>query len=229
MVEARSGSVTAIQRCGGALNANVQFHALIFDGVYTRPTPTTRPVFHRLPPPSDADIAALLTRRHRRVRRLLVRRGRLAEEAQGSDPFVAQEPLFAQTVAAALQGRGASGARRRMREVEGWGRHLRNGPAAAAKPTLALTHPSNLRERYRSSSHRGLCLTSQGWEPDSGAPRSPRGPRIASVDPGRSLGIPEIGHFPVLRAPPPQTGTAASVARRDTTRGAYVVPSRSIA
>jgi hypothetical protein len=83
VVEARSGSVTAIQRFGGALNANVHCHALIFDGVYTRPTPTTRPVFHRLPPPSDADIAALLTRLHRRVRRLLVRRGRLAEEAQG--------------------------------------------------------------------------------------------------------------------------------------------------
>ncbi len=111
VVEARSGSVTAIQRFGGALNANVHFHALIFDGVYTRPTPTTRPAFHRLPPPSDADIAALLTRLHRRVRRLLVRRGRLAEEAQGSDPFVAQQPLFAQTVAASLQGRVALGSR----------------------------------------------------------------------------------------------------------------------
>jgi Putative transposase len=111
VVEARSGSVTAIQRFGGALNVNVHFHALIFDGVYTRPTPTARPVFHRLPPPSDADIAALLTRLHGRVRRLLVRRGRLAEEAPGSDPFVAQAPLFAHTVAASLQGRVALGSR----------------------------------------------------------------------------------------------------------------------
>ena len=89
----------------------MHFHALIFDGVYTRATPTARPRFHRLPPPTDADIAALLTRLHRRVRRLLVRRGRLAEDDAGSDPFAAQEPLFAQTVAASLQGRVALGAR----------------------------------------------------------------------------------------------------------------------
>ena len=89
----------------------MHFHALIFDGVYTRATPTARPRFHRLPPPTDADIAALLARVHRRVRRLLARRGRLPEEAQGRDPFAAQEPLFAQTVAASLQGRVALGPR----------------------------------------------------------------------------------------------------------------------
>jgi hypothetical protein len=38
------------------------------------------------------------------------------------------------------------GTRRRLRGFEGWGRHLCSGPAAAAKATLALTHPSNLRE-----------------------------------------------------------------------------------
>jgi hypothetical protein len=43
----------------------------------------------------------------------------------------------------------ARGTRRRMRGFEGWGRHLRSGPAAAAKPTFALTHPSNLRETIR--------------------------------------------------------------------------------
>jgi hypothetical protein len=111
LVGARGGSVTAIQRFGGALNCNVHFHALIFDGVYTRATPTARPRFHRLPPPTDADIAALLARVHRRVRRLLARRGRLPEEAQGRDPFAAQEPRFAQTVAASLQGRVALGPR----------------------------------------------------------------------------------------------------------------------
>src|SRR3972149_2074914 len=40
----------------------------------------------------------------------------------------------------------ARGTRRRMRGFEGWGRHLRSGPAAAAKATFALTHPSTLRE-----------------------------------------------------------------------------------
>ena len=111
LVGARGGSVTAIQRFGGSANLNVHFHALLFDGVYTRATPPARPMFHRLPPPTDADIAALLTRVHRRVWRLLARRGRLPEEAQGSDPFAAQEPLFANAVAASLQGRVALGPR----------------------------------------------------------------------------------------------------------------------
>jgi hypothetical protein len=68
--------VTAIQRFGGSANLNVHSHALLFDGVYTRASATARPVFHRLPPPTDADIAALLARVQRRVERLVVRRGR---------------------------------------------------------------------------------------------------------------------------------------------------------
>jgi Putative transposase/Transposase zinc-binding domain len=111
LVGARSGSVTAIQRFGGAANLNVHFHALVFDGVYTRASPTARPVFHRLPPPTDAGIAELLTQVHRRVRRLLIRRGRWSEDDPGSDPLAAQGPLFASAVAASLQGRVALGPR----------------------------------------------------------------------------------------------------------------------
>jgi Putative transposase/Transposase zinc-binding domain/Resolvase, N terminal domain len=111
LVGARGGSVTAIRRFGGSLNINVHFHALLFDGVYMRASPTTRPVFHRLPPPTDGDIAELLTRVHRRARRLLLRRGRGPDEDAGTDPFAAQEPLFAQTVAASLHGRVALGPR----------------------------------------------------------------------------------------------------------------------
>jgi Putative transposase/Transposase zinc-binding domain len=111
VVGARSGSITAIQRFGGSANLNVHFHALLFDGVYTRASPTARPVFHRLPPPTDADIAGLLARVQRRVRRLLMRRGRWPDAEAGSDPFAAQEPLFASAVAASLQGRVALGPR----------------------------------------------------------------------------------------------------------------------
>jgi putative transposase len=73
--------------------------------------PITRPVFHRLPAPTDGDIAALLARAHRRVRRLLMHRGRWPDAEVGSDPFAAQEPLFASAVAASLQGRVALGPR----------------------------------------------------------------------------------------------------------------------
>jgi Transposase zinc-binding domain/Putative transposase len=108
---ARSGSVTAIQRFGGSANLNVHFHARLFDGVYTRASPTARPVFHRLPPPTDADITSLLARVERRVRRLLIRRGRWPDAEAGSDPFAAQAPLFASAVAASLPGRVALGLR----------------------------------------------------------------------------------------------------------------------
>jgi hypothetical protein len=87
----------------------VHSHALLFDGVYTRATPAARPRFHRLPPPTDADIAPLLTRLLRRVRRLLLRRGRWPDAETGSNPFAAQEPWFASAVAASLQGRLALG------------------------------------------------------------------------------------------------------------------------
>src|SRR5687767_14983834 len=59
--------------------------------------------------------------------------------------------LGSREVRSALYSRSskARGTRRRMRGFEGWGRHLRSGPAMAAKPTFALTHPSNLRETIR--------------------------------------------------------------------------------
>ena len=105
----RCGAVTAIQRFGGALHCHIPFHSLVLDGVYTRPGPTAPPRFHRTTAPTDAEIAELLTRLHRRVRRLLARRGRLPEEALATDPFADQAPLFAHTVAASLQGRVALG------------------------------------------------------------------------------------------------------------------------
>jgi hypothetical protein len=89
----------------------VHFHSRVFARVHTRATPTARPIFHRLPAHTDADVATLLTRLHRRVRRRLVRRGRLPEDDAGSDSFAAQAPLFAQMVPASLQGRVALGPR----------------------------------------------------------------------------------------------------------------------
>ena len=45
------------------------------------------------------------------MQRLLIRRGRWPADDAGSDPFAAQEPLFASAVAASLQGRVALGPR----------------------------------------------------------------------------------------------------------------------
>ena len=58
-----------------------------------------------------AAIAGLLARVQRRVRRLLIRRGRWPGEDAGRDPFAAAAPLFASAVAASLQGCVALGPR----------------------------------------------------------------------------------------------------------------------
>jgi hypothetical protein len=93
------------------LNLNLHFHALVLDGVYTRATPEAAPVFHPLPPPTDAEIATLLERVHARVQKLLRRRGRLPEEPSPSDPVAEQLPLLAGYAAASIQERVATGPR----------------------------------------------------------------------------------------------------------------------
>src|SRR5262245_66060073 len=70
----RTGMVTAVQRAGGALNANVHFHTLVLDGVFTE-TRGGALAFHAAPAPSDAEVAAAVATIRRRVPRLLVRHG----------------------------------------------------------------------------------------------------------------------------------------------------------
>ena len=71
----------------------------------------------------------------------------------------------------------ARGTRRRMRGFEGWRRHLRSGRAAAAKPTFALIHPSNLRETIRltTPSSSSLSSPSQSQSPVRWFSRMKRG------------------------------------------------------
>src|SRR5215510_2244405 len=70
----RTGSVTVLQRAGGALNANPHFHTLVLDGVFSE-TPVGALAFHPAPGPSDAEVAAALATIRHRVQRLLVRHG----------------------------------------------------------------------------------------------------------------------------------------------------------
>jgi hypothetical protein len=55
----RSGSVTAIQRAGSALNLNIHFHTLALDGVF-REDDDGSLRFHSAGAPSDADVARVL-------------------------------------------------------------------------------------------------------------------------------------------------------------------------
>ena len=105
------GAVTFVQRFGDALNLNVHFHSLLFDGVYERgPDGAVR--FHPLPPPEDTEVERVVGQVARRIARLLERRG-LGPEADPSevDPLTQDEPLLAQLYGASVAGRIATGRR----------------------------------------------------------------------------------------------------------------------
>jgi len=91
--DGQSGTVTVVQRFGSGLELNVHFHALGLDGVFAPGADGTLR-FHRLPPPSDADVARLVATIARRVERLLVRRG-LVDDADAIDPLAAESLALA--------------------------------------------------------------------------------------------------------------------------------------
>src|SRR5437773_5373175 len=103
--DGQSGTVTVVQRFGSGLELNVHFHTLGLDGVFAPGADGTLR-FHRLPPPTDADVAGLVATIARRVGRLLVRRG-LADDADAVDPLAAESPALAGLASAAVQGRVA--------------------------------------------------------------------------------------------------------------------------
>jgi hypothetical protein len=79
----RTGAITFVQRFGGALNLNVNFHCIIPDGVFVRENGTVR--FVALAPPSDHDVTAVLRPIVARLERLL--RPRLAAAAADARPL----------------------------------------------------------------------------------------------------------------------------------------------
>jgi len=113
----RAGSVTVIQRFGGALNLNPHFHTLVPDGVFIE-TKGGALRFHRLPPPTDAEVAALLSTIVARVRRRLIRRGIWREGDDGIDyaePTVHERLGAASIQQVALTGRRAQKPTARIR------------------------------------------------------------------------------------------------------------------
>jgi hypothetical protein len=68
----RTGAVTFVQRFGGALNLNVHFHCVIPDGVFVDAEGAIH--FVALPAPSADDVALVLGRIFRRIRKILHRR-----------------------------------------------------------------------------------------------------------------------------------------------------------
>jgi len=111
IADGRSGAVTIIQRFGSGLRLNVHFHTDVLDGVFYR-QPAGELAFFPLPPPTQVEVARLLATIHKRVVRLLRRRGLCPEPSAGAsdDPSSNGEPGLAGLLQAAVFNLRSTGA-----------------------------------------------------------------------------------------------------------------------
>ncbi|NWG14819.1 MAG: transposase, partial [Acidobacteria bacterium] len=136
--QARCGAVAFIQRFSDALNLDPHFHVLALDGIYVVDG-RGEPLFRRVPPPSDAEVARVADRLHRRVAKLMEKRG-LGPQADPdeADTLRRDEPLLAELYSAAVSGRVATGPRTGRRiarvgdEVDPANGVLPSGPCCAS-------------------------------------------------------------------------------------------------
>ncbi len=103
--DGRSGSVTAIQRFGSALNLNLHFHTLFVDGVFYRSRPGRPLKFRELPSLTDADVTRVLACFQRRLSRLLRRRGLLDADPSPEDHDASPPDAMEQLALASMANR----------------------------------------------------------------------------------------------------------------------------
>jgi hypothetical protein len=102
-----TGTVTSIQRFGGAVNAHLHFHTIVLDGVFVRePEGTLR--FHPGAPATDEDVRRVVARVRRRLERLGLAGTASDEDA---DPLAEESAALAGLSRAAILGRAALGPR----------------------------------------------------------------------------------------------------------------------
>lgn len=105
----QTGSVTAVQRFGGAVNLHIHSHTLALDGVVA-PAADGTPRFHPAPPPTDAEVERVLAAVNRRIAGVLERRG-LGTDTDAPDPLEDECRALAGLAQAAVRGRAALGHR----------------------------------------------------------------------------------------------------------------------
>ena len=115
--KARCGAVGFIQRFSDALNLDPHIHLMSLDGIYIENS-NGELVFRRVGPPSDAEVARVADRVHRRVMRLMKRRDIDPEaDPEEADPLRRDELLLAELYSASVAGRVATGQRAGRRIV----------------------------------------------------------------------------------------------------------------
>jgi Putative transposase/Transposase zinc-binding domain len=169
------GSVTFIQRFGSAINVNLHFHCVFLEGVYLDRTEAgLTPRFVTGEPPTDADIAAVITKISHRVIRKLRQLGYLeagldAAVATGYDPLRDDAPELARTMAASVQQRLAFGERtgQQVRRISsGFGAEgeapRRTGPRCASVKGFSLHANTQVPAHRRDQLERLIRYTARG-------------------------------------------------------------------
>ena len=155
------GSVTFIQRFGGAINLHVHCHGVFLEGVYLDRTEAgLKPRFVQGEPPSDADIAEVVQTISRRVIRKLrhlgyLEAGSAAAVATGYDPLMVDEPALARTLAASVTQRIACGERagQKVRRI-GSGFGYEGESPTLTGPRCASVHGFSLHANTQVPAHR---------------------------------------------------------------------------
>src|SRR5215510_14936127 len=168
-------AVTFIQRFGSALNLKLHYHVIFLEGVYLDSADQGRtPRFVTGEPPTDADIAALITKISHRVMHKLRQLGYLeagldAAVATGYDPLGDDAPEMARTMAASVQQRIAFGERagQQVRHIgAGFGsegeRPLLSGPRCASVHGFSLHANTHVPAHRRDQLERLLRYTARG-------------------------------------------------------------------
>jgi hypothetical protein len=75
----QTGGVVVCQEFGSALNVNLHFHGILFDGTFSE-SETGAVVFHATRPPTTAEVAELVSLARVRIDRLLLRLGLLVDD-----------------------------------------------------------------------------------------------------------------------------------------------------
>jgi hypothetical protein len=150
----KCGAVVFIQRFGDALNLNLHFHMLAFDGIYAE-NGEGLIIFHPAAPPSDKEMERVTQHIARRIGRLMKRLG-FAEPGE-IDAFQNTEPLLAELYGASTSGRIATG-RRAGHKVTKAGDEIDLELAAVPGPCCANVQGVNLHAGVHIAPHDRIRL-----------------------------------------------------------------------
>ena len=105
--QAHTGAVTIVQRFDSALRLNVHPHTLVIDGVYIQQDDSHQLVFHPLPAPTHAEVAAVAGRIAQRAESVMRKHGRWVDgDSADSEPdqLSLEQPVLSACYQSCAQG-----------------------------------------------------------------------------------------------------------------------------